>query len=416
MFEELFSVPQTVERYRSAALAEDRLRYLQHLKDTGASHRTLKLNATNQLSLVCLLDLKHGDRVSVCQVEAAAKKWSRPGGRRWKRTASLKKRSQFTNQALQWLRFLGSLDEVYEERHAHGDEVAIYEQWMREERGFSEETIRSRRFSVNVFFDWLAARDIPLACVKVTDIDGAIAARHAQGTCNRRTMNDYAQHLKSFILFAEDRSWCTPGIATGIRPPRVYPDETVPKGISRVNVLRLLETTEGDQPVDKRDRAILMLFIAYGLRSGEVGALRLDDIDWQNETLRVRRSKSGRTNLYPLSRGVGQATLRYILEVRPRRPERTLFFTLAAPIRPLTRAALWSIVSKRLRLLGTVTGRQGPHTLRHAAAQHLLDQGMSMKVIGDFLGHRDPESTAIYAKVNLNALREVANFDLEGLA
>ena len=229
-------------------------------------------------------------------------------------------------------------------------------------------------------------------------------------------MHDYARNLKSFIRFAEDRSWCMPGMATGIRPPRVYPDETVPKGISRVNVLRLLETTEGDRPVDKRDRAILMLFIAYGLRSGEVSALRLDDIDWQNETLRVRRSKSGRTNLYLLSRGVGQATLRYILEVRPRRPERTLFFTLAAPIRPLTRAALWRIVSKRLRHLDIVTGRQGPHILRHAAAQYLLDQGMSMKVIGDFLGHRDPDSTAIYAKVKLNALREVANFDLEGLA
>ena len=190
----------------------------------------------------------------------------------------------------------------------------------------------------------------------------------------------------------------------------------MPKGISRTNVLRLLETTEGNRPVDKRDRAILMLLIAYGLRAGEVSTLRLDDLDWEKETLTVRRSKSGRTNLYPLSRGVGQATLRYILEVRPRRPERTLFFTLVAPIRPVTPGALWEIVSKRLGSLGIVTGPRGPHALRHAAAQHLLDQGMSMKVIGDFLGHRDPDSTATYAKVNLSALREVADFDLEGLA
>ena len=77
---------------------------------------------------------------------------------------------------------------------------------------------------------------------------------------------------------------------------------------------------------------------------------------------------------------------------------------------------LCKIVRDRLAGIGIVTGRRGTHALRHAAAQHLLDQGMSMKVIGDFLGHRDPSSTAIYAKVNLAALREVAALDLEGLA
>ena len=416
MFEELFSVPHVIERYHAAALVEDRLRYLQHLKDTGSGRRTLRDNAVNQLSLVRLLDLKDGDRVSVREVELAAAKWSQPGGRRWKRAASSKSKSRFTHHALQWLRFLGALDEPDNVRHPYGDEVAVYQQWMREERGLSEQTIRTQLFNVKIFFDWLAVSETPLASVKVTDIDSAIAARHAQGTCNRRTIHDYARHLKSFIRFAEDRSWCRPGMAKGIRPLRMYPDETVPKGISRTNVLRLLETTEGNRPVDKRDRAILMLLIAYGLRAGEVSALRLDDLDWEKETLTVRRSKSGRTNLYPLSRGVGQATLRYILEVRPKRPERTLFFTLVAPIRPVTPGALWEIVSKRLGSLGIVTGPRGPHALRHAAAQHLLDQGMSMKVIGDFLGHRDPDSTATYAKVNLSALREVADFDLEGLA
>ena len=74
------------------------------------------------------------------------------------------------------------------------------------------------------------------------------------------------------------------------------------------------------------------------------------------------------------------------------------------------------MVRNRLGRLGIVTGRRGPHALRHAAAQHLLDQGMPMKVIGDYLGHRNPSSTAIYAKVDLNALRDVADFDLEDLA
>jgi integrase/recombinase XerD len=103
-------------------------------------------------------------------------------------------------------------------------------------------------------------------------------------------------------------------------------------------------------------------------------------------------------------------------EGRPAGRGRSLFFTSHAPIRPVGRKTLSKIVRDRLASIGIISGRRGTHALRHAAAQHLLDQGVSMKVIGDFLGHRDPSSTAIYAKVNLAALREVAALDLEGLA
>ena len=118
----------------------------------------------------------------------------------------------------------------------------------------------------------------------------------------------------------------------------------MPKGLKREDVLRLLATTEGDRLTDKRDRAILMLFIAYGLRAGEVGGLRLDDLDWDNERLRVRCPKPGRTHVYPLSRGVGEAILRYIREVRPSGFGRALFFTMRAPVRPLDRRALGKMV------------------------------------------------------------------------
>ena len=416
MFEELFVLPSRVETYRTAPLAEYRLRYLEHLKETGATRSTLRKSANDQLGVVRLLDLRAGDRVSVSEIEAAAMKWSRPGGRRCGWQASPKAKTKFVGHAVRWLRFMGWIDEPEEERHPYCAEVAAYEAWMRGERGLSEETIRDYCGAADQFFDLLTASDVPLASVTITDIDGAIAAKNARGTWSRRTMHDYAQRLRAFFRFAEDRGWCMPGMAAAIMPPRFYPDETVPKGLNREDVLRLLATTEGDRRADKRDRAILMLFIAYGLRVGEVCCLRLDDLDWENEMLRVRRPKPGRTHLYPLSRGVGQAILRYILEVRPSRPERTLFFTLAAPIRPLGRKTVGKMVANRLESLGIVAGRRGPHALRHAAAQHLLDQGMSMKVIGDFLGHRDPSSTAIYAKVDLNALREVANFDLGGVA
>ena len=300
-------------------------------------------------------------------------------------------------------------------RHPHSAEVDAYEEWLRSTRGLSEATVHGYRVAADRFFNWLAKSDVPLTSVKITDIDDAIAAEKARGTCNRRTIHDYAQRLRAFFRFAEARRWCRPGLAAGMLPPRFIWDEAVPRGLKRENVLRLLATTEGNRPANKRDRAILMLFIAYGLRACEVGGLRLEDFDWENEMLRVRSSKTGRIHSYPLSRPVGDAVLRYLREVRPSGFGRTLFFTMRAPIRPLSRRTLGKIVKDRLARIGIVTGKRGTHALRHAAAQHLLDHGMSMKAIGDFLGHRDPASTAIYAKVNLSALREVANFDLGGL-
>jgi site-specific recombinase XerD len=414
MFEEIF-FHRTAEGYRTAPLVEQRERYLIHLRETGARRQTLRKCANDQLSLVRLLKIKEGSRVRLSQIEAATAIWSQPKGRRCDRSASSKARARFVTHAVRWLRFLGWLNEPERKHHPHYARVAIFENWLRQGRGLSTATIQDYCRATDHFFCRLAGKGIPLSAVRVTDIDDVIAAEHKRGAWNRRTIHDYAQRLRAFFRFAEARGWCERGVANGIMPPRFMRGEDVPKGLKRDDVYRLLATTEGDRPVDMRDRAILMLFIAYGLRAGEVGGLRLDDLSWENEILRVRCPKPGRTHAYPVSRGLGDAILRYIREVRPSRFGRALFLTMRAPIRPLDRRAFGKIVKDRLASLGIVAGKRGTHALRHAAAQHLLDQGMSMKVIGDFLGHRDPSSTAIYAKVNLAALREVAALDLEGL-
>lgn len=415
MFEEIF-FQKTAEKYRAAPLVEQRERYLVHLKGLGATRSTLRKCASDQLSLVRLLNLLEEDRVSSHRLEAAATNWSRPKGRRCSRSASPKARARFVGRGIEWLRFLGWLDEPEHKPHPHQAEIVIFESWLWQERGLSRATIRDYCHAANRFIFWLAGKGVPLSAIRMTDIDDVIAAEHNRGAWCRRTIHDYAQRLRAFFRFAEARGWCTPGLAAGIMAPRFLMDEVVPKGLRREDVLRLLASVQGNRPIDKRDRAILMLFVAYGLRAGEVGGLRLDDLDWEGEILRVRCPKPGRVHSWPLSHEVGHAILRYIREARPSGFGRVLFFTSRAPIQPLDRKSLCKIVHDRLAGIGIVSGRRGPHALRHAAAQHLLDQGMSMKVIGDFLGHRDPSSTAIYAKVNLAALREVSALDLEGLA
>lgn len=419
MFEKLFIKAFTIERYRTAPLAEHRRRYLRHLDALGAARLTLRQIAQDQVRLLCILDLKEGERICVSRIEATAADWPHARVYRVGRSPRTSKKSvkYALGRVIRWLRFLGWLDEpVARPRHPHGAEVAAYERWMRDERGYVEVSILDMLRSVEEFFDWLKAKGKPLGSVKIADIDAAIAAKTARRHYSRVTIRTFANRLRTFFRFAEERGWCAPGIAGGIVPERFYPDRKVRSTLSRADIRRLLATTEGEKPVDKRDRAILMLFIVYGLRAGEVRRLQLEDLDWHNETLRVRRSKTGRTDLFPLSRAVAQAIVGYLLEVRPRVAERTVFLRLVDPIQPLGRTAFANMVRCRLNGLGITAGRRGSHALRHAAAQHLLDQGVSMKVIGDYLGHRNPRSTKIYAKFDLNALGEVANFDLEGLA
>ena len=418
MFEELFTNPGTIESYRAAPLVEPRERFLRQLAGSGARRRTMRAVALDQVRLLHDLDLKEGETVTLARiVEAIALGWDgtrRNKGRRPR--TSRKSAKQSLANVTRWLRFLGWLDEPEEDRHPCSAALGAFEDWMRAERGFAEGTIDGMLRSAAEFLDWLAASGKRLDALRIADVDAVIEAKKARRHYSRVTIRGHAERLRAFVRFAEERGWCTPGMAEGIVPGRFYPSQHVRGTLSRDEVGRLLATTDGDRPADRRDRAILMLLIVYGLRAGEVRTLQLDDLDWENETLRVHRPKTGRTDLFPLSRAVGQAIVRYLVDARPPRPERALFLSLRAPIRPLGRSAPGVIVRRRMDAAGIAAERRGTHALRHTAAQHLLDRGVSMKVIGDYLGHRSPRSTKVYARFDLNALREVADFDLEGLA
>ena len=417
MFEELFTNATIIERYRAAPLVEPRERYLRHLAESGASRRTLRQMALDQVRLLHVLDLNKGQKVSVAQIEAIAPEWDCTRRKRLglRRRTTQKSTKRALNRLTRWLRFLDWLDEPEEDCHPYSVELGAFEKWMRSERGHSEGTISLHLRNAGEFVDGLAASGKRLDSLRIPDIDAAIDAKAGRRRYSRVTIRMHAASLRAFLRFAEESGWCTPGIAEGIVPGRFYPEQKLRSTLSRADIRRLLATTHGERPVDKRDRAILMLLIVYGLRAGEVRGLRLDDLDWGNETLCVHRPKTGRTDLFPLSQTVGQAIVRYIRDVRPPRRERALFLTLKAPIRPMGAAAPANIVRRRMDDAGIATAGRGAHALRHTAAQHLLDRGVSMKVIGDYLGHRDLRSTKTYARHDLNTLREVADFDLGGL-
>jgi integrase len=156
-----------------------------------------------------------------------------------------------------------------------------------------------------------------------------------------------------------------------------------------------------------RDYAILLLLSTYGMRDGEIRALRLDDIDWRAETLRIRHSKTGMRSLMPLMEPVGEALLNYLRRGRPETGVREIFIRTRAPYRPLSR--IYSEIRRRLETAGVKPrGKCGPHTFRHARAVSLLRASVPRKVIGDLLGHRSEEATIPYLKLATEDLRAIA--------
>ncbi|MCK7539544.1 MAG: tyrosine-type recombinase/integrase [Marinilabiliales bacterium] len=224
-----------------------------------------------------------------------------------------------------------------------------------------------------------------------------------------------ASALRSFFRYAGEQGWCAARLAPGIEGPRLFSHEALPVGPKWEDVQRLIASTDTNDHHDIRDRAILLLLAVYGLRSGEIVALTLDDVGWEQNILHVSRPKQRRKQDYPLAAEVGEAILRYLEQVRPRIRSRSLFLTMQAPFRPLVVTSLHYLVSSRLKALDICCPRRGPHALRHACATQLVAEGLSLKQIGDHLGHRSAYATRTYAKVDLTGLRQVADFALGDL-
>jgi integrase/recombinase XerD len=417
MFEQLFERSDALARQRAGPLPEARERYLHHLAEQGMARKTLRVVAYYLLGAAEYLRLAERPDaiISAAELDQVAARWAQRPLRSPLRTGVSWARGRFLWYASGWLQFLGRLQPPPAEPRPYADYLAAFADYMRRERGLAPSTIQQRCWEVGQYLDQVDALGHSLHRLTPGQIDAILRQRLAEGRYVRSTVSRLADTLRAFFRFAQTRDWCPRGLAESLKGPRLFAHESLPSGPSWPDVKRLLASVEGDTPVLIRDRAILLLLAVYGFRSGEVGRLRLDDFDWEREMLRVTRSKTQQTQIYPLAHSVGDAVLRYLKEVRPRCAWREVFITRSAPIRPLTTFALWSIVSRRLRALGVALAHHGPHALRHACAAHLQEEGLSLKEIADHLGHRHPDSTRVYTKVDLGGLRQVADFDLGGL-
>ena len=413
MFDQLFKQPCALSRQRNAPLASERASFLAQRAEGGAATDTLVRLARELLVVVQELDLANDDVITPLAIETAADRWARQQKRRHRAQSERWSRIFFRQTATDWLRFLGRLYIPEPEPKPFASLVEHFANDLQHERGLSSATIANYQWHIERFLTWFSTQQRIFSEVSVTDTD-AFLARQGSHWC-RVSIAAGAKALRAFFRYAEAQQWCCAGIAAAIESPRLFRDETLPAGPAWEDVQQIIPPSDTKQPRAIRDRAILLLFVVYGLRSGEVAKLQLEDIDWALEQLTVTRTKQHRAQIYPLTHAVGSAIVRYLQEVRPGCGRREVFLTFKAPFRPLSAGGLYHLTRSRFDRLDVQTPHRGPHALRHACACHLLAKGFSFEAISDHLGHQSLNSTRHYARVDLTGLREVARFDLGGL-
>jgi integrase/recombinase XerD len=286
--------------------------------------------------------------------------------------------------------------------------------YLRKERGLRETSVAQYRH-------WLCRLEAYLARIKVealSELSPAVLCGFVTDSTRllgKNTITGLCCSLRVFLRYLHREGLVARDLAPAIEAPQKHRLSQVPRSITWDEVRRMLEAVDQRTAVGKRDYAILLLLVTYGLRAREVSALMLDDIDWKRERLLVPERKAGHCTAYPLSTIVGEALLVYLKEVRPETTERQVFFRVQAPCTPLN----WNVVGNRathyLRKAGIRVRRPGSHTLRHTCVQRLIDAEFPLKTIGDYVGHGSPSSTEVYSKVAIETLREVALGDGEAL-
>ena len=293
---------------------------------------------------------------------------------------------------------------------SHRDIVHHYDAWLRDARGLRPETRTKRTTHAFRFLTSLGARTDQdgLADLSVREVDAYV--RRCCTGLRRASIADCTVCLRDFLRYLYQTGRTATDLADTVIGPRIYEHEEVPSALRVEQVQRVLDVTREDSsPIGLRDYAILMLLATYGLRAAEIVGLRLEDIDWRRDVLRVRHSKTGAYSELPLLRDPGEAVLRYLEKGRPRSPHREVFLRIHAPHRPFNDGSILNCVtSARLKAAGiTPHGHHGPHAFRHARAVSLLRSGVPLKVIGDVLGHTSAGSTSVYLKLAAEDLRAV---------
>ena len=282
-----------------------------------------------------------------------------------------------------------------------------YEKHLRSERGLTTATIINYLpFARKFLSDRFGEGPFLLKVVRPCDISGFILRHVRTMSCRRAQLMTTA--FRSFFRFLFQRGELQVDLAPSIPTVADWRLSTLPRYITAEEVIRVLGSCDRHTATGRRDYALLLLLARLGLRAGEIVAMQLEDIDWRSGEILVR----GKGLLYdrmPLPVDVGQALAVYLRHDRPSSKTRRVFVCRKAPQRGFSGPSTVStIVRRALDRAGLHPGFKGAHLLRHSLATSMIRSGASMSEIGEILRHRSPSTTEIYAKLDFEGLRSLA--------
>jgi integrase/recombinase XerD len=288
------------------------------------------------------------------------------------------------------------------ERH-----VQAYERYLQDARALSCQTIINYRPVVRDFLNFrFSDGEVSLAQLRAVDVTDFV--QKVISHLNVRRAKIITTALRSFLSYARYCGDITSDLAAAVPIVANWSLSSIPRAIGRDEVTRLLASIDRDTRGGCRDYAMILALARLGFRSSELVTLELDDIDWIAGQIRVR-GKNGQRNDLPLPADVGEAIVDYLQKARPRNANRRVFLRDKAPICGFKGpSGFGSVIRRSLRRAGIESPTKGTHQFRHGLASEMLRGGASLGEIGEVLGHRHVQTTAIYAKVDLDALRTLA--------
>jgi integrase/recombinase XerD len=292
------------------------------------------------------------------------------------------------------------------DRTALGKLMGDFEGFLRSQRGLAPTTVGAyvecaRRLLAQRF----RRGALSLQHLRARDVDRFVL-REAR-RIRRISVKKTVAALRCFLRYALQRGTIKIDLAISLPKVAVWRFSDVPKSLLPDQVERLLDSCDRSRAAGQRNHAILLLLARLGLRAGEVGALRLEDLDWDRGEI-VVHAKRQRIQRLPLPNDAGAALAQYLRHARPHCQSRTVFIGQQAPWRGISPSGIGQIVRRALKRAGLKPERTGAHLLRHSLATNMLRKGASLGEIGQLLGHDDPATTQIYAKVDIEALRAIA--------
>lgn len=278
-----------------------------------------------------------------------------------------------------------------------------------------ESTKKIRRRHIEMFYRFLRFRDID----KITDITAHTISEYAmslQGASLVSIKHNLAT-LRNFFRFLYENGYCSMDWSHSVPRLHAPTNLNVPALWEKSEIELLLKSVDRRSPVGKRDYAILMLVAQLGIRVSDIADLRLNNLKWDRKEIEFVQIKTSKNSVYPLLDDTGWAIIDYIRYARPQSDSDIVFLTCNAPYTKLQISSISAILNRQMKRCGvkkkagTVSGM---HSLRHALARRLLEQGTSLDNVANIMVHTDHNSTFPYLKVDIEGLRN-CGLSLEGV-